>query len=202
MNEDMEGLHARISELEQQLTELLAERDEWRSAAHIDVLTGLPNRRAFMERLAVLADRTGKTEFGLLLVDLRDLKGINHRHGMAEADNVLKHIARLLRTTLRSDDSIFIARLAGDEFAVLIQGTTEEPVNIDTIAQRVLDDVTGNYLVRPSGELIRVSVSIGGVWVREATEDFDGIYHRAALNLESAKEIHYKGETAPIVLTT
>lgn len=86
--------------------------------AHQDVLTGLPNRRAFQLRLkqaSASADR-----FGLCIVDVDRFKAVNDLHGHEGGDALLQTIATRLCSAVRSTD--FVARLGGDEFAVVLVG--------------------------------------------------------------------------------
>jgi diguanylate cyclase (GGDEF)-like protein len=91
--------------------------------ARTDALTGIPNRRAFMEQLEysrALAARTEKP-FTLAFVDLDDFKRINDTYGHNAGDQVLRAIASTLRGALRGTD--IVARLGGDEFALLLPET-------------------------------------------------------------------------------
>jgi len=87
--------------------------------ARTDALTGLPNSRAFMERLSAELARIRRTShpFWLAYLDLDNFKQINDRFGHTIGDRVLTEIAGLIRKFIRTSD--VPARLAGDEFAIL-----------------------------------------------------------------------------------
>ena len=93
---------------------------ESRRQALTDELTGLPNRRFFLERVQVEleAAREQQCEMGLLIIDLDRFKELNDTLGHHAGDALLQQIGPRLRNTLRDDD--VLARLGGDEFAVLV----------------------------------------------------------------------------------
>ena len=101
-------------------------RDELEHLASTDDLTGLANRRRFRQELA--RELAGAGRFGravsLLLLDLDGFKGVNDRYGHDRGDEVLKTIAALLTRRTRGGD--LVARVGGDEFALLLPGTSAE----------------------------------------------------------------------------
>lgn len=94
--------------------------------AGTDVLTGLPNRREFEDRFAHELERSTRSErpMGLIAIDLDWFKEINDQFGHDEGDRALKTVAGVLRETTRRIDSV--ARLGGEEFAVLVPEAGEE----------------------------------------------------------------------------
>jgi diguanylate cyclase (GGDEF)-like protein len=91
--------------------------------ARRDALTGLPNRRAFDERLAECAG-----EFAVALIDVDDFKEVNDRHGHAAGDDVLRQIARIAQRAVRANDDVY--RLGGDELAVVVTGGSSASVTV------------------------------------------------------------------------
>lgn len=124
---------------------------EW-SATH-DPLTGLANRKAFLQRLGAAA---GHAPAALLAIDLDRFKPINDNHGHAAGDAMLKAVAAAITAQVRAGD--LAARLGGDEFAILLERCPPEA------AQRVATDLL-RAITRASvswdGQELSVGASIG-----------------------------------------
>ena len=97
-----------------------------------DQLTGLGNPRAFDMQLGDLMRR--RQTFALVYLDVDGLKAVNDTLGHAEGDLALKHVAAVLRASIRSKD--FAARLGGDEFALVLPGA--DPAIAQSVAERIL----------------------------------------------------------------
>ncbi len=112
------------------------------SQAHEDILTGLNNRRAFYKQADIFFDtvRREKKPFTVLLCDLDKFKSVNDTYGHEVGDEVLKHFAATLKTTLRPFD--IVARLGGEEFAIILGNTT--PKIAEQILDRLLNIVRAN----------------------------------------------------------
>lgn len=118
------------------LTQALeAERRGYARLAHVDELTGVPNRRSYDERLAVELEqaRSSGRPLSLLLVDIDHFKQINDTLGHAVGDEVLAFTGALLRELTRREDLVF--RYGGEEFAVLARDTERERARV--LAERV-----------------------------------------------------------------
>ncbi|WP_051709858.1 GGDEF domain-containing protein [Andreprevotia chitinilytica] len=107
-----------------------------RHSADHDVLTGLPNRRLFEDRLTQAMALAGRQRrhLAVLMIDLDGFKAINDRLGHAAGDQLLKLVAKRLTACLRATDTA--SRLGGDEFAVMlpeIRGKKSVPVVIEKI---------------------------------------------------------------------
>jgi Amt family ammonium transporter len=124
-----------------------------------DVLTGLPNRALFLDRLNLsLARRTRRPDYscGVLFLDLDRFKEINDVLGHAAGDVVLVAVAERLQGVLRPHDSA--ARLGGDEFAVLVEGVLT-PGDLETVAKRILAEMLRPFDI--FGHLVQAGASIG-----------------------------------------
>jgi len=151
---------------------------EMAQQARTDSLTGLLNRRAFLEEMERHAARQGRDNepATLMFADLDNFKPVNDRLGHEAGDEVLRHTAALLRKTFRPTD--LVARLGGDEFAIWMNGAdhmtaAERAEYLRDAVPRELADITGP-------DLPRVGVSIG-IACRDAAdgEPLDSLMRRA-----------------------
>jgi diguanylate cyclase (GGDEF)-like protein/PAS domain S-box-containing protein len=143
------------------------ERELRRLADH-DSLTGLLNRRGFMEGLRrELRRMERKGEYGaLLLLDLDNFKLVNDTAGHLAGDQVLRSTADMLRRRLRASD--VIGRLGGDEFAALVLNVT--PRQASEIAAETTDTIR-SMIVTVGDQTIEVAASIGVVAIDEMRDE-------------------------------
>lgn len=164
------------------LERLQRQRDEVRvlhDESHTDALTGLPNRRAFDEAIAVLGQgRRGHDHGGsLLLLDLDRFKDYNDRFGHQAGDAVLRQVGALLRHAVRPSD--LPARYGGEEFAVLLpEAGIEEAMQV---AERI---VRAFRAAAWPGRAVTISV---GAAALAASESADALVGRADAALYAAK---------------
>ena len=120
--------------------------------AEYDALTGILNRRAFDQICRNSAEQ--KEKIAMLLIDMDNFKSINDTYGHSGGDIALKELARILTETFRSGD--FVARIGGDEFAVILPGCPAEAGNtiIDKVS-RINEELSGLQDIK------NVSVSVG-----------------------------------------
>jgi diguanylate cyclase (GGDEF)-like protein/PAS domain S-box-containing protein len=126
--------------------------------ARVDVLTGLPNRRQFDEKLpeALARCRRDQRALALMYVDLDQFKRINDSLGHAAGDAVLREFAARLRANVRSTD--LAARLAGDEFVVLLEGVPSQ-AEAERLAQKIVEATRAEF--RFAGAPLQVTTSLG-----------------------------------------
>ena len=124
-----------------------------------DALTGLPNRAAFQDALAGAIERSTRQggQQALMFVDVDNFKQINDATGHGGGDRVLREVGERLQRIVRPGD--MVARIGGDEFAVLI----ESPSHPVAAATRVANDLVEQVpqAIDFEGETLRVSVSVG-----------------------------------------
>ncbi len=133
--------------------------DELRHQAFHDSLTGLPNRALFLDRLShgLSRRRRFRGPLAVLFVDLDDFKTVNDSLGHAAGDDLLKAVAERLARALRSGDTI--ARMGGDEFAVLVEDAAGRDAP-DKVAQRLLAALQAPFSVNGSELFVRASVGL------------------------------------------
>jgi Amt family ammonium transporter len=135
-----------------------AEKSLEHDAMH-DVLTGLPNRALFMDRLNVALARRARRpnqSCGVLFLDLDRFKEINDVLGHAAGDVVLIAVSERLHAVLRPQDSA--ARLGGDEFAVLVEGILNAG-DLETVSKRILTEMARPFEI--FGHHVQAGASIG-----------------------------------------
>ena len=123
-----------------------------------DQLTGLPNRALFMERLGeaqVLGQSEGVPS-AVLFLDVDNLKSVNDNLGHDGGDTLIRTLAARMLASVRAEDTV--ARLSGDEFAILLVGPHSE-AEATQVAARILDSL--REPVRIGDHLVRTGVSIG-----------------------------------------
>ncbi len=153
--------------------------------ANVDDLTGTLNRRSFRtaaSRTLAGCRRSGR-DACLLLLDLDHFKQINDCYGHEAGDRVLREFCRVMRAQLRAED--LIARLGGEEFAVLLPGASLEQAVIP--AERIRR-CTENLKLQHEGHEVSVTVSIGISRWDGHTEEIEPLLREADRLMYRAKE--------------
>jgi diguanylate cyclase (GGDEF)-like protein/PAS domain S-box-containing protein len=151
-----------------------------------DPLTLLPNRRSFSRRSEQAANalRQSRKPYGLILLDVDDLKQINQEYGHDVGDDVLRALRDILITQLRNSSDM-AARLDGAEFAVLCFGDINEQILHD-VAERIHGQIAKEPLATAKG-LLHFSASFGVALSIADDPDWRSLYRRAGAALREAK---------------
>jgi diguanylate cyclase (GGDEF)-like protein/PAS domain S-box-containing protein len=181
---DAAGRALRMVGTDADITRQKAAEQQLRQRAEFDALTGLPNRGLFNDRLGSAierARRSGKT-LALLFLDIDHFKGVNDSRGHGAGDALLRIVAERLLATVRGVDTV--ARLAGDEFTVILEGLSE-PADAEVVAMKMVEALRPP--VRIGDDLVRVSTSVGLAVLADADVDAASLLARADEALYEAK---------------
>ncbi len=151
--------------------------------AYYDLLTGLPNRLLFRDRLgqALAQAQRQETKVAVLFLDLDGFKPLNDAHGHAFGDHVLFRTAQRLSECLRKSDTL--ARVGGDEFIILLGGATAE--SAAGMAQAILGSLARPLAV--DGKDVRVGASIGVALYPDDNLDVENLIRLADAAMYRAK---------------
>jgi diguanylate cyclase (GGDEF)-like protein/PAS domain S-box-containing protein len=158
--------------------------------AFYDALTGLPNRRLFLDRLQhAMATSTRNGLYGaLMFLDLDHFKMVNDTQGHAVGDLLLNEVANRLQACVRDCDSV--ARLGGDEFVILLEELGNEKSGAATQAELVAEKLRGElgqpYMLK--GYKLQATVSIGINLFRGHQESAEDLFQHADIAMYQAKE--------------
>jgi len=152
--------------------------------AYHDPLTGLANRSLFNEELAdvLLQSHDGRGPVALLFLDIDNLKRINDSFGHEAGDRVLIEFARRVRESTRAGD--LVARVSGDEFAVLLERPGSEREGA-AVSERILNGLRAPYAIE--GVELTLSASIGIAMSTRGEEPADELLRRADSAMYEAK---------------
>jgi diguanylate cyclase (GGDEF)-like protein len=177
--ESRDGVAHRIFGMKQDITEEKLMADRTRYLAEVDVMTGLANRSVFQAHLDEV-DAGGKRIGALLLVDLDGFKQVNDTYGHAIGDQCLKEAA--LRLVECSGGAELVARIGGDEFALLLNADTS-PADAAALAEAIV-----GVMRRPVtrlGQTLRLGASVGVAHYRGGPSE--NLFRQADTALYAAK---------------
>lgn len=185
---ELKVLNLRLQEqrnrLEQEIERrTMVEKELWR-LAHVDSLTGVANRRSMQEQAManLLRARKAGVQCAIICIDIDYFKKINDTYGHAAGDTAICTLADLARTILRSEHDV-VARMGGEEFAILLYDSSAEIAM--TVAERLRSAIEGTTI--PVGkELIRMTVSLG-VAISTEQSTFESLHKSADEALYRAK---------------
>jgi diguanylate cyclase len=177
----VEHMVERAREMEQVKLEL----DEYKRIANTDTLTRLANRRAFDEMLsAIYNDRRKAMYYALIVADVDHFKKFNDAYGHPVGDRVLTIVAAVMKSALRRD--VFLARTGGEEFAIILEGTSQS-VTVE-IAERVRRAVERTPLKNQKTGLEYGPITLSlGICMASDADSAEELYNKADVALYSAK---------------
>lgn len=153
--------------------------------AFYDVLTGLPNRALFLNRLeqALAQAQRDERQLALMFIDLDHFKDINDTFGHAVGDLVLQACGRRLSACIRRSDTV--ARLGGDEMIVLLPGI-DDAAQVRPVGEKILKVMSAPFHLQ--GQQLSVTPSIGIVLFPRDGQDVDTLLQRADMAMYAAKQ--------------
>lgn len=153
--------------------------------AYTDYLTGLNNRRSFIERTEIelyRKERYGR-EFSLIMFDIDYFKYINDKYGHNTGDLVLKEIANICRSVLREVD--IVGRIGGEEFAILLPET--DIVQATLVAERLRVSISNGKVFPTLNEEVKFAASFGVTFTKDANKSINELLNQADNALYKAK---------------
>jgi diguanylate cyclase len=178
-----EHMRARIADLERETQDLHSELNLEKHGARLDPLTGVANRKSFEERFAreITRRAQGGPPAVMLLWDIDSFKVINDSYGHRAGDRVLQSVAGCFTEALRAND--FVARIGGEEFAVLLIGLRlAEAVKVANQVRTAVERLRFHFRGTP----VRVTASCGITELLDADAS-EGAFDRADAALYRAK---------------
>ena len=189
---------------------LRGSRRELIKMAHYDLLTDLPNRRLFFDRMenGMARSLRNKTKMGLFFVDVAGLNAINDRHGHHGGDQLLVTIAKRLHDHLRETDGIFgvdrsegnvdkasataplnfmLSRLGGDEFTIVCEDLRAGD-DLIIVAERILQCVKEPIML--SGDKVEITLNVGAALFPDDAADAERLLMNADSAMHECKGTH------------
>jgi diguanylate cyclase (GGDEF)-like protein/PAS domain S-box-containing protein len=179
------GGNIRLAAFMHDITERKQHQEKLTQLAQYDVLTGLPNRSLFMDRLsvAILRVERAKRTMALLFLDLDGFKKINDHFGHQAGDVMLKTFAQRLTDIVRKTDTV--ARLGGDEFTIILENLANPERDTQMIANKIVKSMAEPFII--AGESLKVTTSIGIVIMQTGHQNIDELIKSADAQMYKAK---------------
>jgi diguanylate cyclase (GGDEF)-like protein/PAS domain S-box-containing protein len=174
-----------ISESKSAAAALKESEEQFRQLAHYDILTQLPNRALFYDRLAhsIAQAKRNKWVLAVLFIDVDRFKHVNDTFGHAAGDQLLKQVSRRLAECVRSDDTV--GRLSGDEFAIVLTRLAAAE-DAATVAKKIVEVLNTPFQLEGAELFVTASIGIT-VYPSDSTEQ-DTLIRNADVAMYRAKE--------------
>jgi diguanylate cyclase (GGDEF)-like protein/PAS domain S-box-containing protein len=152
--------------------------------AHYDVLTGLPNRVLFNDRLeqAMISAQRNYSKISLLFLDIDRFKQINDTLGHGVGDQLLQSVGQRLLECVREQDTV--SRQGGDEFIVVL--TDADAEGAELVADKIMHNITQPYMIEQHD--LRITASIGIAVYPDHAQDCESLIKHADVAMYQAKE--------------
>ncbi|MEP7452172.1 GGDEF domain-containing protein [Phyllobacterium sp. SB3] len=179
---EIQTLYSAIEVIAAKLKERSFLMSQLEHLAHTDGLTGLLNRRALDDLgSSLISAEHGEPVPYFILADIDHFKAINDKHGHLLGDQVLREVARIMRSAVRESD--IVARFGGEEFAILLRGYSYADAAM--VARRLRIAIQRHSIVTPGGSSVRITASFGVAECRNLP--WSEIVDRADMALYDAK---------------
>ena len=177
------NLTDQLNDSSAELKQLKKELEEARKAASTDILTGIPNRQAFQNRLELLINE--QAPFCLLIADIDFFKNFNDTHGHQLGDKVLRFVAQTIHKQLKGQD--MASRFGGEEFAIILPDTPFG--GAISVAENLRKAVQSQRLRRTDNQeyIGNITMSIGAAMYRNG-EKAEDVIERADAALYQSKK--------------
>jgi diguanylate cyclase (GGDEF)-like protein len=178
--------HCFITVIENITERKLLQRN-YEQMAQTDYLTGLSNRRHFMQQAETELTRTLRygSALSLLMLDLDHFKQINDNHGHRAGDKVLQTFSSLCRSILRQSD--LVGRLGGEEFVIMLPETgVPDAISVAERLRKITEEV---FVLLEDGQPLYFTVSIGIAGLDERYAHLDALLQKADQSLYKAKSM-------------
>ena len=185
MKKENEKFKKKIEEENKKVEKLKKQLEVVETEANTDYLTGLYNRRAFMNVLEEYFQnyRQFGDVFSLILLDIDNFKSINDTYGHDVGDIVLKDVGNVLKKYLRPED--IPARFGGEEFAVIVSNANKEIAS--KVAERIRKVMETRHIKIDENTIVDYTASFGVACVEDRFESIDQLIKKADDNLYKAK---------------
>ncbi len=166
-------------------------------AGAADVLTGLPDRNQFLQKLQQMLEQTRQFHIAVMIMDIHSFKSINDSLGNEVGDELLQSVGERLLTL--TADGAFCARIGHDHFAIAIDNTADI-VNASIYAETIVALVRRPYRLNSTSQDIYITISLGITIENEDATDADTMVRQANIALSQARlDGHCIGRFEPVL---